>query len=388
MTESTRLSIATHHAGHQTIPSQMKVLVKRSEAPGDLSLEKQPVPSCGPNQILVKVIYAGICGSDLDIIDNKTDIYQPPVVLGHETLGEVIKTGENVSGFSIGDRVVSETALDVCDQCQPCQNGYFEICDNKKIIGWTSAGCFAEYAVLNSRFAHKLDSTIDAKAAALTEPIAIAVEALYVRGKIQPNESVAVVGPGSSGILCALVAKQLGAKKVFLIGRKSFSEMKLPLVKELGIEHAIDSSQVVPQEYLLKHNRDHFADVVVDATGTIEGFNTATELLKRHGRLLKVGSITTPTMFDWPKMARKATNLIFPFASGRKAWLKTLDILQEGKMDFGRLVTHTFILESYSEAFRLAADGSKSIKVLLEPKGIVNVQQKYSGRLSHSARNV
>ncbi len=346
----------------------MKALVKQTRNPGDLRLEDIPEPSCRSDQILAEVAYAGICRSDFDIIDDKTTIYRPPVVLGHEFSARVVEVGRDVSGFSPGDKVVSETALSVCDNCQPCADGFFEICDRKEILGWTHNGGFAEYVVLNPRFAHRLNNGTDLKTAALAEPLAIATETMYVRGNVQPGESVVVVGPGPSGILSALVAMQLGAERVFLVGRKSFSHVKMPLVQELGIAHAIDSSQTDPLEYLLRNNQGRLADVVVDATGTIEGFNLALSLLKRHGRLIELGSITSETPFDWPAVCRKALDFCFVFASGRKAWLKAIEILEQKQFDFGRLITQTMPLDGYAEAFSLAADGAKSAKVVLQPR--------------------
>ncbi len=345
----------------------MKALVKHSRTPGDLRLEDIPTPTCGPDQLLAKVAYAGICQSDFDIIDDKTTIYRPPVVPGHEFSAEVVEVGREVSGFSPGDRVVSETALWVCDACQQCHDGYFEICDRKQILGWTHNGGFAEYVVVSPRFAHKLNPNIDAKTATLAEPLAIATETMHVRGQLQPGESVAVVGPGPAGILSALVARQLGASRVFLVGRKSFSYVKMPLVRELGIEYAIDSTQTDPLEYLRDNNQGRLADVVVDATGNIEGFDLSMSLLKRHGRLLEVGSITQTTPFDWPAVCRKAADLCFVFASGRPAWLKAIEILESSPVDWGRLATHALPLEEYAEALTLAADGTKSVKVLLKP---------------------
>ena len=345
----------------------MKALVKRSRTPGDLRLEDMPMPSYGPDQMLAKVAYAGICQSDFDILGDKTTIYRPPVVPGHEFSAQVVEVGCDVSGFAPGDKVASETALSVCDECQPCADGFFEICDRKQILGWTHNGAFAEYVVLNPRFAHKLSDSIDLKTAALTEPLAIATETVHVRGQLLPGENVVVVGPGPAGILSALVAQQLGAERVFLVGRKSFSHVKMPLVRELGIAHAIDISQTDPLEYLLDNNQGRLADVVIDATGNIEGFDLAMGLLKRHGRLVEVGSITAPTSFDWPAVCRKAMDLFFVFASGRKAWLKAIEILEQSQIDLGRLVTHTLPLDDYAQAFDLAADGTKSAKVLLKP---------------------
>ncbi len=346
----------------------MKALVKKSKTRGDIHLENIAVPEPGPDRILAKVAYAGICQSDLDIINDKTHIYQPPVVLGHEFSAVVVEVGEGVTGFRVGDTVVSETALDVCGQCQQCRDGHFQLCANKQILGWTHDGGFAEHVLLNPRFTHKLRQEVDLKSAAIVEPLAIATESVSIKGGIHEGDVVVVIGPGPCGVLSALVAKEMGARKVFLVGRQSFSPVKMPIAKSLGIEHSIDTSKTNPVEYLLDNNHGDYADMVVDATGNILGFNTSLELVKRNGKIVELGSITTTTQFDWPTVAYKAIDLYFVFASSAGAWNQAIALLEQSSIEFRDIVTHIMPLEKYKEAFKIASDGSKSLKVLFDPQ--------------------
>ena len=345
----------------------MKALVKPSRNPRDLQLSEISRPEVTPGRILAKVAYAGICHSDLLIIDNRTSIYQPPVVLGHEFSAVVVEVGEEQSGFQPGDIVVSETALDVCDACPACADGYFEICSNKKILGWTHNGAFAEYVLLNPRFCHKLAADVDLKAAAVAEPLAIGVEAVQVRGCMKPGEVVAVVGPGPCGILSAVAAKELGASQVFLVGLDTFTPVRMPIARQMGIEHCIDSTQTSPVDYLLDHTGGRLADLVIDATGTLAGFTDAMALVKRHGRSIELGSIPDTTPFDWPAMCHKAIDLAFVFSSNSRAWDTTAGILQRCASQLGHAVTHVMPLDDYQDALETARDETQSLKVLFQP---------------------
>ena len=345
----------------------MKALVKQSRTPRDLKLCEIDAPRLKPDRMIARVAYAGICQSDLDILEDRTTIYQPPVVPGHEFSAVVEQVGAEVEGFRPGDHVTSETPFAVCGTCQSCRDGHYEVCMAKRPLGWVEHGAFAQCLLLNPQFTHKLDDDVDLQAAAVIEPLAVAAETVLVRGQMQPGNVVAVVGPGTSGLLSALVAKCMGAAEVYLVGRASMQHVKLPIARKIGLEHCIDSTLSDPCEYLLQHNDGRLADLVVDATGTISGFRMALALVKRHGRISEVGSITEPTEFDWPAVCYKAIDLSFVFASSSAAWRHAVALAERHTDKLKHFVTHTMPLDAYNEAFTIAADGARSLKVLLEP---------------------
>lgn len=347
----------------------MHAIVKRSRGAGDLVFHEVEKPTPGHGQVVARVSYAGICKSDLDIIDDRTDIYRPPVALGHEFAGVVVEVGEGVTRFAVGDQIVSETALEVCDDCQACRDGFFEICDSKAILGWTHNGGFADFVLANERFCHRVEPHIDPRAAALTEVLAIGVEGVLVRGKLRPGETVAVVGPGPCGLLAAFAAFKLNAGKVILVGRDSFTKDKRKRAAAMGLEHLVVSTQQDPVEYLKKVNAGALADLVIDATGTLSGFNASLELVKRHGRLVEVGSITQTCDFDWPAVCHKAIDLNFAFSSGGPAWRAAVDLLHGGAPEILNAVTHVFAFEDFQKAVATARDDYGSIKVLMSADG-------------------
>lgn len=350
----------------------MQALMKRSREPGDIALVELPMPTPGPHQVVAQVAYSGICGSDLDILNSRNTIYVPPVVQGHEFSAIVHAAGDAVNHLRPGDKVVSETVFEPCGQCEQCRDGDYHLCAEKKAIGWTTHGAFADYVLLNSRYVHKLKPDADLQSAALIEPLAIAAEAVQIKGHLQPGESVAVIGPGTTGILSALLAQVVGAGTVFLIGLDSSVPVRFPVARELGIDHCIDSSHTDPAEYMQTHNEGENLDLVIDATGNINGFNRAIELVKRNGRIVELGSITTDSLFPWPKAAWKALELSFVFSSSRAAWSKALEVFNRGGANFKKMVTDVFPLEGYREAFAAADDPRQSLKVLFRPSSQEN----------------
>lgn len=332
-----------------------------------MKLVEIPVPTPGPHQVLTKVAYAGICGSDLDILYSRNTIYRPPVVQGHEFSAVVTEVGADVSAFKRGDKIVSETTFGQCGTCQMCRDGNYHLCLHKDIVGWTENGGFAEYALVNSHYLHKLADHTNMLAAALVEPTAIAAEAVSVKGKLMPGETVAVIGPGAIGLLSALVASELGAARVYLIGLNDSRLLRFKIAGELGIEHCIDSTTTNPLDYVLATNDGNKPDVVVDATGNIHGFNLALDLVKRNGRVIALGSITTETAFPWEKAAFNAIDLLFVFSSSHQAWEKAVHIFNTSAIDFKKMVTGICSLDAYQHAFELAADPAKSLKVMFKP---------------------
>lgn len=347
----------------------MRAIVKRSRDAGDLVPFELNRPEVAPGKVVIRVAYAGVCKSDIDIIDDRTDIYQPPVALGHEFSGVVTEVGEGVTSLQVGDQVVSQTALDVCDSCQACDDGYYEICESKAILGWTHNGGFADYVLASERFCYKIDRSVDLRAAALAEVLAIGVEGVLVRGKLRPGDAVAVVGPGPCGLLAAYAALRLGASKVLLVGRESFTPEKMRRAHGMGLKHCIDSTVTDPIRYLREINNGRLADLVIDATGSISGFDASLELVKRHGRLVEVGSITAAHPFDWPAVAFKAVDLSFAFSSGFPAWDAAVRILHEHPGEIVHAITHVFDLEDYQQAIAAARSDFDSIKVLMAPSG-------------------
>lgn len=347
---------------------KMKALIRNSRDVWDIALNEIPVPQPYGEYLLAKVAYAGICGSDLDIINARNTIYRPPVVQGHEFSAVVVEVGEKVENFLPGDKIVSETTFNKCSKCKPCLDGNYHLCENKDIVGWTENGAFAEYVLLNCNYCHKLSREADLKGASLIEPMAIASEAVLIKGHLQKGESVAIIGPGATGILSAIVALESGASNVFLIGRGSSEILRFGIARELGIEHCINAAKTDPKQFVSDHNNGFGLDLVIDSSGNMNGFNLALDLVKRNGRIVEIGSITTDEPFNWQKAAFKALDLLIVFSSSHKAWEHAVEIYNRTVRPLSKIVSHTYGLDDYMEALNISEDSTKSFKVAFDPE--------------------
>lgn len=345
----------------------MKALVRNSTVPGDVSLQALDMPEPVGNQILAKVAYAGICASDLDILYNKNDIYKPPVVQGHEFSAVVEAVGDGVKDFQKGDYITSETTFKIKGVPNAHELADYQLMPGKEIVGWTVNGGFAEYVLLNANFCHKFSKTTDLKMAVLCEPLAIAAESLFVRGQLKKEDALAVIGPGPIGMLCALMAKAyLGMEKVFLIGLPEDANVRLVKAKVLGLENCLTIDQPI-SKIIQQRNKGKKVDVVLDATGNIKGFELALELVKRNGKIIQTGSITSDTLFSWEKAAFLALNLIFVFSSSNEAWKMATDFLNRTQLDLTTMITGEFRLEDNQKAFKATENTKEHIKVVFKP---------------------
>ena len=217
----------------------MRAVVKYAHGKGNVELRDMPEPTPGPDEVMIEVKAAGICGSDLHIFDEDIKLpIRPPVIIGHEFSGVIAEVGSSVTKWKPGDRVTSETSAHVCGECLPCRTGNYNVCAEKRLIGYWFNGAFAKYCVVPSRLVHKLPDNVSFLAGALCEPLACCVNGVIEKTRILPGDVVVIAGPGPIGLLSLQIAKSQGAT-VVLCGL-SQDEKRLKLGEELGADLIIN----------------------------------------------------------------------------------------------------------------------------------------------------
>ena len=216
----------------------MLALIKRAKGEGQMGLDERPIPVCGEDEVLIRVAYSGICGTDIHILHDQF-AYYPPVILGHEFSGEIVQIGQRVTGFSVGDRVVGEPHNRACGKCHLCRNGHIQNCADKRSIGWGIDGAFTDYLVMPEKLLHKIPDTLSLPEAAMAEPCAIVAHQLLERARVTPGDTVVVMGMGedpSGNVAAADIFLQKGHIKrsssadddnVILLGHKDEGHHKL-----------------------------------------------------------------------------------------------------------------------------------------------------------------
>jgi threonine dehydrogenase-like Zn-dependent dehydrogenase len=345
----------------------------------DIRVQDVPTPAPGPGQVLVRVLAAGICGSDLHGYRDPSRRQEPPATRGHELAGEVAALGPGVEGLAIGQRVGVEPAhLIGCGRCRWCRRGDPQLCPDLGLVDGArvhSTG-FAEYSLEAADHCYSLPDSISIEQAAILDVYAVAVHAAH-RVPVRPPDTVAVLGTGAIGLATAQVAHAAGAGRVIVVGRR---EAPLVVARQLGCEATVDGSRgdVVDAVRALTGGRG--ADVVYEAVGgRAPTLVQALELAAHGGRVGVIGAFSQPQTLDTWAAMRKELSLEWVWSYGRWAGVPEFQISLEmlcppsirgtPRIDAGPLVTHRYPLAQIGAAFAAADDkrGSGAIKVLVIP---------------------
>lgn len=267
----------------------MKALYKLRGEPGAVEVQDAAIPEPGADEILVKVGAAAICGSDIHAYHYSRgfEYIKPPLILGHEFVGTIISKGDNVQGFAIGDRIVSE-AVHYCGHCLLCRLGRTNICENFQIIGLHFDGGLAEYVKLNARYAHMVPASIDDANAALVEPTTVAVHAVYANADISPKDVVLVSGCGTIGLLLAQAIRTRGTDRIIITGLNADEELRLSAARKMSFR-AVNIQQENLSAIVNEMSDGHGADVAFEASGSTRAFVDNIELLRKGGRMVIIG---------------------------------------------------------------------------------------------------
>ncbi|MBC7189479.1 alcohol dehydrogenase catalytic domain-containing protein, partial [Candidatus Aerophobetes bacterium] len=261
----------------------MQALVKTRKGKGFIEVRDVPVPAYSPDEVLIKVKAAGICGTDIHIWQDKM-LYWPPVIMGHEFAGEIVEVGENVKSWQKGDRVVAEPHTKSCGVCFFCRSGNIQICSNKRAIGWGIDGAFAEYIKMPVKLLHRIPDNVSYEEAALCEPLAIVIDCLILNTGIKAADTVVVEGAGPIGILSAMLAKAAGAAEVIITGTKKDEKLRFEVARELGFK-TLNVEDKGWEEEILTLTQGRGADIVVEAAGVEASANAAIRIARRLGKI-------------------------------------------------------------------------------------------------------
>jgi L-iditol 2-dehydrogenase len=339
--------------------------------PNDLRVENVPVPKVGDGEILVKVMSASICGTDLRIFHGNHRMYPNGTIRipGHEVVGTIAELGANVNHYSLGQRVFCAPNTG-CGHCQQCITGNNNLCANYDAIGVTSDGGFAEYVRIPAKSVQQgnvilVNEEVDPAVAALMEPFAC-----VLRGQnalhIQPGEVVLVIGAGPIGVMHTKLAKARGA------GRVIVSEPipdRAAQAKRMGADRVVDPTSENLKSILSEESHGHGADAVIVAAPVHAAQESALDLAAISGRINFFGGLPKdrPTItFDSNLVHYKELVITATTACSTADCWQATQIVNSGLVDLSDIVSQRFSLSNALEAFT-AAEDRKSLKIILEP---------------------
>lgn len=336
--------------------------------PGEIRLATVNDPSVQDNEILVKVKACGICGTDIHTYKTGgTATPEKPLILGHEFSGEIVDMGSGVDGLKVGDAVFG-IGYRNCGECHWCRQGQAYRCPNPAVPGEGMDGAFAELVVVPNPMLGQLlfhvPETMDWEQAATMEPLAVACYAVR-RARIQPDDTVVVLGAGMIGQGIAQVCKALGAASVIV---SEPCAARLDTARRLGADVAIDPGQTDPVEAVTEATAGEMANVIFECSGSPVAFRQAPHLARAFGRIMQVGMFekTLEIAPDLMSFTFQFRNLTVRGCGGQR-WDMALELAQAGKVRTADLITHRFSLDEAGKAFDTQINSDEAIKVIVKP---------------------
>ena len=331
----------------------------------DLRTEDLPIPEISDNEVLIKMLACGLCGTDIQKI--RGDTVNKPTVLGHEVVGEIVKKGKNVSKFEIGDRVI--TAIHVpCFTCHYCNKGHYTICEQFRTNNIDPGG-FAEFIRIPelhlNHLTHKVSNNVTDEEATLIEPIACCLHGLK-QADIRPNDSVLIMGAGTIGILHAQLAKIKGANKVIV---SDMSEFKLQKALKVGCDYAINIKEKNIIDEVNKITDGQGVDVIVIAAGVSSLVADAVNMVRRAGKIIVFSGFDKNKLvtLDVSRFFKDEISIIGTYSVTPYEFPEALDLLEKRKLNTKEMITHVYPLNKLSEAIDISTNPEQPVlKVIIK----------------------
>ncbi|MCL4385945.1 MAG: alcohol dehydrogenase catalytic domain-containing protein [Cyanobacteria bacterium] len=340
------------------------VIIKKTN---DISLIDAPIPQIKKDEILVKVGYVGLCGTDIDIYKNNAhfDIKYPRIA-GHEWSGTITETGEYVKNLKVGDKVVGDSLLS-CGNCSNCLIGEYSNCKNIKSIGTSEPyidGAFKEFMVMPERHLYKIPEGVSLIEASIVEPSVVSAYAVDVI-KIDTGDIVFVSGTGSIGIFAAQYAKLKGAGLVILSGR---NDRKLEIIKEMGIDFTINIKKFDLFKTIFEITEGREINASIEASGNIEALEDILKLTGKFGQISIPGSYHEHLRnLDLGYLASKDLTLhVTGSTGGCAAFNRMLWLMKLKKINAFKQITEVYNLDDIEKAFKLHLETNNSIKTVIK----------------------
>ncbi|WP_277053536.1 L-threonine 3-dehydrogenase [Pseudoalteromonas marina] len=338
----------------------MKALSKLKAEPG-IWMTDAPKPEVGHNDLLIKIRKTAICGTDVHIYkwdEWASKTIPTPMVVGHEYVGEVVDMGQEVRGFSVGDRVSGEGHI-TCGHCRNCRAGRVHLCRNTTGVGVNREGAFAEYLVIPAFNAFKIPDNISDELASIFDPFGNAVHTALSFDLV--GEDVLITGAGPIGIMAAAVAKHVGARHVVIT---DVNEYRLELARKMGATRAMNVANEKLEDVMTDLGMTEGFDIGLEMSGVPSAFNSMLNNMNHGGKIAMLGIPPSDMAVDWNQVIFKG--LVIKGIYGREmfeTWYKMASLIQSG-LNLSPIITHQYSVDDFQAGFDMMISG-QSGKVIL-----------------------
>jgi L-iditol 2-dehydrogenase len=347
------------------IPTMMKAAVMPK--PGEINIEERPVPQLQPDEVLIKVMAVGVCGSDVHYYENGRIgryVVEKPIILGHECAGIINAVGPAVTRFQPGDRVAVEPGV-TCGRCDACKSGRYNLCPDVQFLATPPVdGAFVQYMAMREDFVFPIPDHLSFEEAALNEPFSVGIHAAR-RSRLQPGSTLAIMGMGPVGLMAVAAAKSFGASRII---STDLEPIRLVAAKRMGATDTINIREEDPVEAIKRLTGGQGVDTAWETAGNPKALQSALYSLRRGGKLAIVGLPAQDEIpLNVPFMADNEIDIygIFRYANTYPAGIS---FLSSGQIDAKSLITDRYPLVQTRDAMERAIHNKNgSLKIMVYP---------------------
>lgn len=329
----------------------------------DVRIEERPIPIINDDEILVKVMASGICGTD---VMEWYRIKKAPLVLGHEISGIIDKVGKNVENFKVGDRVMVSHHVP-CMKCHYCVNNHHTACETLHKTNIYPGG-FSEYIKvpkINVELGtFKLPDNVSFEEGTFIEPLGTAVRAQRL-ANIKENQTLLVIGSGISGLIHIKLARAKNIKKIIAV---DINEYRLNAAKKFGADFVFKANEDIVSK-LRQINEERLADIVIICTGALSAANSALQCVDKGGTILFFAVPKPDEKLEIPINGfwRNEIKIMTSYGAAPDDLKESLELIKNKKINFNDMITHKLGLDEIQKGFNLVAEAKESLKVIVEP---------------------
>jgi len=342
-----------------------KMLQQVMTSPGIIEFNEVEIPKLNKNQVLVKIMKIGVCGSDIHVYHGEHPFTSYPVTQGHEVSGIIEKLGEEVKGYKVGQKVTIQPQV-VCGECYPCRNGKYNLCEELKVMGFQTTGTASQYFAVDAEKLTLLPDDMSLDEGAMIEPLAVAVHAIKQVGNIE-GLKIAVLGAGPIGILVAQAAKGMGAQSVLIT---DISDLRLEKAKECGVDYCINTKNENFGDAMIEHFGPDKADIIYDCAGNNITINQAIKYARKGSTIILVAVFAGMAEVDLAVLNDKELDLNTSMMYRNEDYIEAIKLINDKKVQLTPLITKHFDFKDYNNAYEyIESEQEKTMKV------IINVQE-------------
>lgn len=331
------------------------------DSPNSVLVEEVGVPEPGPGDVLIRIAYCGICGSDLHAFNGKHPFISLPATPGHEFSGTIAEIGDGITGFTKGDRVTCEPNL-VCGQCYNCKIGRYNICKSLRVMGCQGDGGMADFFIAPADKTIHLPDSLSLRDATLVEPLAVGVHAVRKAGVLF-GKNIVIIGAGTIGLMTLVSAVNAGAKKILVA---DLSEKRLEIAQHFGATGVINAGKEDTAQAILSSKPYEGYDVVFECVGIEKTIRDAMAIVRKGGRVVVCGVFEHEPTIKMADVSDREIELVGSIMYIRRDITDAIDLLDNGSCPADMFISEVFSLEDCKNAFMAALNTANNIKVIFK----------------------